>query len=72
VRQPASGQPGSDPTGPQCVAVRVGVVGAISDQLTGAPQRPARAAADGWDLVDQWEELGDIVAVAAGYPDSQR
>jgi hypothetical protein len=72
VPYPASGQPRPDPTGPQRVPVWVGVVGAIPDQLAGAPQWPARAAADGRDLIHQRQELGDIVTVAAGHPDSQR
>jgi hypothetical protein len=52
-------------------AVRVGVVGAVGVDGVGAVFRSAAFAAHGWDGVDQVEELGDVVAVAAGEQDRE-
>jgi hypothetical protein len=45
------------------------VVGAVGEQLVGALPRPAAPAPHGGDLVDQWQQFGDVVAVAAGQRD---
>jgi hypothetical protein len=46
--------------------VLVVVVAAVSDQRSGAAAWPADAASDGRGAVEQLEQLGDVVAVAAG------
>ena len=47
-------------------AVFVVVVGPVGVQLLGSAAGPAAAAAHRRDLVDQWQELCDVVAVPAG------
>jgi hypothetical protein len=42
------------------------VVAAVGEQAVGSLPRPARAAAHGRHPIDQRDELGDVVAVAAG------
>lgn len=59
----AAGDPRADALGPYRFAVLVVVVGPVGEQFVGAPAGPA---ADRWDLVDQRQQLGDVVAVAAG------
>jgi len=46
-------------------AVLVVVVAAIGDDCVGAATRPADEAAHGRHLVEQRDQLGDVVAVAA-------
>ncbi|GAB2754791.1 hypothetical protein GCM10027174_32760 [Salinifilum aidingensis] len=41
------------------------VIAAVSDQNVGLVSRSPRSAADGRDGIDQRQELGDVVAVAA-------
>lgn len=48
------------------------VIAAIGKQALGASSRPARLAGDRADTVDQRQELGDIVAIAAGQGDRER
>jgi len=48
------------------------VVATVSDQNVGLASRSARSAAHGRDGFDQWEELGDVVAVAAGEDGRER
>lgn len=52
--------------------VSVVVVAAVGLHLPGAAQRSPTAAAPGRHLVDQRDELGDVVAVAAGQRHHQR
>ena len=47
-------------------AVLVVVVAAVGNQGARSASRPADAAADGRHSVEQLEQLGDVVAVAAG------
>ncbi len=61
-----AGDAGADALGAYGSAVLVVVVGAVGEHLVGALAGPATAASHGWELVDQWQELGDVVAVAAG------
>jgi hypothetical protein len=42
------------------------VVAAVGVDLAGASPRPATPATDRWDRVQQRQQLGDVVAVAAG------
>jgi hypothetical protein len=53
-------------------AVLVVVVAAVGDQRPRSAPRPANPAADGRHAVEQFEELGDVVAVAAGERPGQR
>jgi hypothetical protein len=57
---------GLDAALPQLAAVLVVVVAAVGDQALGALARPSDTAADRFDGVDERQELGDVVAVAAG------
>lgn len=53
-------------------AVVVVVVAAIAHNRVGATTRPAHPAADAGDGVEQRDELGDVVAVAARQADRER
>ena len=48
------------------------VVAAVGEQLARSPAGPSAADANRRDGVDQRDELGDVVAVAAGEADGQR
>jgi hypothetical protein len=48
------------------------VVAAVGDQHLRSASRAADAAADGRHSVEQLEQLGDVVAVAAGERPGQR
>jgi hypothetical protein len=48
------------------------VIAAVGEQLPRAPARPAAQAADRWHGLDQRDELGDVVAVAAGEAERER
>jgi len=50
----------------QLAAVLVVVIAAIGYDALGASSRPSDAPAHGRDRVDQRDQLGDVVAVAAG------
>ena len=47
----------------QFVAMRLRVVPAVALDEAGLPQRPTRAAAQGRNAVDQWQQLGHVVPV---------
>jgi hypothetical protein len=53
-------------------AVLVVVVAAVGDQRQRPASGSADAAADGRDTVEQLEQLGDVIAVAAGQCPGQR
>jgi hypothetical protein len=53
-------------------AVLVVVVAAVGDQRCRPASRAADAAADGRYAVEQLEQLGDVVAVAAGERPGER
>jgi hypothetical protein len=72
VRDAAAGDPRSDAAGAQLAAVDVVVVAAVGEQLPWAPAGPAASASDRRHRVDQRDELGDVVPVAAGEADGQR
>jgi hypothetical protein len=61
-----------DPALPDQPAVLVVVVAAISDQRRRATPWPADPAADRRHPVEQLEQLGDVVAVAAGQRPGKR
>jgi len=53
-------------------AVLVMVIAAVGHNAVGPPAWPAGLAAYQWHGVQQWQELGDVVAVAAGQRDRKR
>jgi len=55
-----------DPSPPDEPAVLVVVVAAIGDDAVGTAPRPTDASTHGWDSIQEGEQLGDVVAVAAG------
>ena len=70
----AAGDDRSDPARPEQPAVLVVVIAAVSEHDIGLLPRPPWFASD-WPSVQevqQREELGDVVAVAAGQRDSER
>ena len=62
----AAGDLGFDPAGAELAPVLVVVVATVCGDPVGAPARAADLAANGRDSLDQRDELGDVVAVAAG------
>ncbi len=56
----------SDAALAEAAAMRVGVVAPVGIDDLGLVQRSAASAANGWDSVDQRQQLRDIVAVRAG------
>ena len=61
-----------DPALPDKAAVLVVVVAAVGVQRRGSSSRPTDASAHGWDAVEQFDQLSDVVAVAAGQRPGQR
>jgi hypothetical protein len=55
----------SDPALAELAALRGVVVAAVGGQACRSPARPADLAAHGRDTVEQGDQLGDVVAVAA-------
>ena len=68
----AAGDLGSDAALTELAAVLVVVVASVGSNTVGPPARPADLAAHWRDLVDQWDQLGDVVAVAAGDAPGER
>jgi hypothetical protein len=68
----AAGDDRVDAAGPQLAAVLVVVIAAVGDQAVGALAWPPGLAADRADTVDQRQQLGDVVSVAAGQRGGQR
>ncbi len=70
----ASADDRCDAAGPQQAAVSVVVVSAISQQAIGLLAGPASFArhGPGMQVVQQWDQLGDVVAVAGGERDGKR
>jgi hypothetical protein len=68
VGHPAAGDPGGDAAGAELAAVLVVVIATVGEQLP----RSAASAADRRHGVDQGDQLGDVVTVAAGEGDRQR
>ncbi len=65
VEGAATGDRGHDAAGADLVAVDVVVVAAVGEQRVRFPARMTNPAADRRDRVEQGQELGDVVAVAA-------
>jgi hypothetical protein len=72
VLLPTAGDHGLDAAGPELAAVLVEVIASVREQLIGTMPRPAYPAGDRSNAIDQGEELGDVVAIAAGQGDRQR
>src|SRR5687768_13133775 len=66
VGDAAAGDPRSDAASAQPAAVDVVVVAAVGEQLPRSTARAPAPAADRWHRLDQRDQLGDVVAVAAG------
>nr|BFE53262.1 hypothetical protein GCM10017745_66890 [Saccharothrix mutabilis subsp. capreolus] len=43
--------------------VLVVAVGPVGIQPVGPTARPSRPCEEGWDGVEQWQQLGDVIAV---------
>jgi hypothetical protein len=72
VSCPAAGDHGLDAARPQLSAIALVVVAAVGDEPIGSSPRPSDAAAHCRDGVEQRQQLGDVVAVAAGECPGQR
>jgi hypothetical protein len=72
MRDAPAGNHRLDPASPQLPAVGVMVITPIGVDCIGSAARPAGLAAYRWDGVQQRQQLGDVVAVAAGDGDRQR
>lgn len=72
VRGAATGDLRCDPTSSDKAAVLVEVVAAVGEESPGPVAGPASEAADARNGVQQWHELGDVVAVPAGQRGSER
>lgn len=68
----AAGDQRPDAAFTQAASVWVGVVAAVTVDLTWAPARPATSSPDRRDCIQQREQLSDVVAVGAGQCDRQR
>ena len=68
----ALGDHGNHSAGANEPAVRVVVVATVADHLLGASARPPDQAADRGHAVEQRDQLGDVVAVAAGERPGER
>jgi hypothetical protein len=68
----AAGDHRFDPALPDEAAVLVVVVAAVGEQRFGPSPRPADSSADGRHAVEQLDQLGDVVAVAAGQRPGKR
>jgi hypothetical protein len=67
----ASGDHRGDAAGADQAAVLVMVVAAVGVHLVRPAQWPAASAPQRWNAVDERDELGDVVTVAAGQDDLQ-
>ena len=72
VRLAPLGDRGPDAALAQEPAVLVVVVAAVGEEHVGSSARPADDSRDRWDLVQQGQELGDVVAVSAGQRHGER
>ena len=57
---------------PDQASVLVVVVAAVGEQRLRSATRAATTTAHGWDAVEQFEQLGDVVAVGGGRRPGQR
>ena len=68
----AAGDLGRDPALAQQPPVLVVVVAAVGDDAVGPAPRPAHPATHGRDPLDERDQLGDVVTVAAGDREGER
>jgi len=68
----ATGDLRADAAGAQATAVAVVVIAAVGEQLARTPQRSSGTATHRRHCVEQRQELGDVVAVAAGQDAGER
>lgn len=61
-----------DAGAPHQTSVLVVVIAAVCEQAVGPLAGPPDPPADRWDLLDQWDELGDVIAVAASQAEGGR
>jgi hypothetical protein len=66
MRRLAAGDPGGNAASAEFAPVLVVVVAAVGDDSVGPAAWPADLAADGRHPLDERDQLGDVVAVAAG------
>ena len=66
MRRATPGEDGRDAPGPEPVAMRLGVVSAVTLQRVGSSARAAATAPHGRERVDQGVELRDVVDVGGG------
>jgi hypothetical protein len=66
VGGPPAGDERLDAAVTQPHAVRVGIITTVGDELPGRVQRGADLATDGWDGVDQRDQLCDVVVIGGG------
>ena len=52
--------------------MRRGVVGAVSKNCQRSSAWASAFASHGWDRLDEWQELGDVVAVGGGEEAGER
>ena len=52
--------------------MRLGVVGAVGQECSWSSPRPAAFALQGWDGLDERQQLGDVVAIGAGEDAGER
>lgn len=62
----------SDPKLAERSPMSVGAVAAVAEQRLGAPPRPAGDTSNGRHSLKQRQQLGDVVAVAAGQRPGER
>ena len=72
VRGPTPGQEGDNAASPQLLPMGLRVKGAVPQDRVGTPPGPSHFARDGWDGIDQRQQLGNVVAVGPGDLDRQR
>jgi hypothetical protein len=68
----APGDHGLHATRPQLTAVLVVVIAAVGEEPLSALARTSRLTGDGTYSVDQRQQLGDVVAIAASQADRER
>jgi hypothetical protein len=72
VRRAPLGQDRNDPTGPEAIAVGLGVVAPVALQCTDAPAGAPASTAHGGQRVDHRIQVGDVVHVGGGHLGDER